>query len=162
MPGPAPAYNRAMTPNFVAALAAIASFATACCYGAPNPYAIWVYTFLMASAYGVVASAIFLIFLNEDKGNALSVLNLATIVFAIGFAIPYRRGMLPGDWAVLELLFWALPAINWGLNLWLTYKLIEGVQLKWLDQDNLPNVPNQRVAARASAMAPTSEKFLAP
>ncbi len=143
-----------MTPNFVAALAAIACLTSAYWYGAPNPYAIWVYTFLMASAYGVVAAAIFQIFLNEEKGNALSMLNFATMGFAIAFAIPYRRGMLPSDWAILELLFWALPAVNWGVNLWLTYKLIEGVQLKWLDSDTLPNAPNQRVAASPSAMAP--------
>ena len=120
-----------MTPNFVAAIVAIASFATAFWMGSPNIYAIWVYTFLMASLYGLVVCVTILVCLYEDKQCWIPAMNVTTIGFAIAFAIPYRKGMLPAEWTMLGLVFWSLPLINWGLNLWLTYNLIEDVHVRW-------------------------------
>lgn len=144
-----------MTPNFVAALGAIASFATACWYGAPNLYAIWVYTFLIASVYGMALCMLMFALLDDKKQCWIPGLNVATIGFAIAFAIPYRKGMLPLGWIGLDAIFWMLPLLNWGLNIWLVYKLLEEVQFNWTTrQEATPST--QRVAASASAMAPIS------
>lgn len=129
------AYNRAMTPNFGAAILAIASFAAACWHGAPNLYAIWVYTFLMASVYGMALCMFMFARLDDKKQCWIPGMNVATIGFAIAFAIPYRKGMLPVDWVGLEVLFWMLPAMNWGLNLWLAYKLLEEVHVRWFTHE---------------------------